>query len=507
MVAKNRFLPAVAAATVAWISSPVSSLNVGHSARKGSTTTTSGFASISPSVALAHHRRGGRRRGVVVFGRVTAVSAVPAAHQDDGDRPGGKHGRSGWHRNVIKKVFRKNKKGTTSLQETSSNLIEDPSLATPEFLLQNFDAMSPSSLFGTAHAPPSDLATFNLSDIPMLELQDTSFEVESLEDASLLDSDALLASNTTDDDSTVIIDDDDDAASTDSESEGRSPLTRITSSVAENILTGLVDRLSKGAHANLSIKCAPNGNAYDLLRGHFQSDASVQFDRLVLPCMRMSGGRLEAHRLAINLWSFTPSSSSFSSTASSSQTTKRRRLRYPNQFDFVAHDMTFTQDDLFQSNCIRNGLRRLLIRVLKNHMTLSSVAITSIKILASGKIAIRGQGSTGFAPPVPFEVRSFLDFSSRGHVLTFPGLEISLGPTLMFVPVLPEVSLDLGHNAQLLQLHVDGEEATMRVSARATITPHHTLKISNYVQAKDSYLAPFSVDVGRWLTKVGNFTH
>jgi hypothetical protein len=505
MVAKNRFLPAVAAATVAWISSPVSSLNVGHSAGKASTTA-SGFASISPSVALAHHRRG-RRRGVV-FGRVTTVSsAVPAAQQDDGDRPGGKHGRSGWHRSVIKKVFRKNKKGTTSLQETSSDVIEDPSLATPEFLLQNFDAMSPSSLFGTAHAPPSDLATFNLSEIPMLELQDTSFEVGSRADDSLLDSDALLASSTTDDDSKLIIeDDDDDAASTDSESEGRSPLTRITSSVAENILTGLVDRLSKGAHVNLSVKCAPNGNAYDLLRGHFQSDASVQFDRLVLPCMRMSGGRLEAHRLAINLWSFTPSSTSFSSTASS-QTTKRRRLRYPNQFDFVAHDMTFTQDDLFQSNCVRNGLRRLLVRVLKNHMTLSSVGITSIKILASGKIAIRGQGSTGFAPPVPFEVRSFLDFSSRGHILTFPGLEISLGPTPMFVPVLPEVSLDLGHNAQLLQLHVDGEEATMRVSARATITPHHTLKISNYVQAKDSYLAPFSVDVGRWLTKVGNFTH
>jgi hypothetical protein len=213
----------------------------------------------------------------------------------------------------------------------------------------------------------------------------------------------------------------------------------------------------------------------------------------------MSGGRLEAHRLAINLWTFTRS------RPSASKPTKRRR--YPNQFDFVAHDMVFTQEDLFQSNCIRNGLRRLLVRILRSHMTLSSVSITSIRILTGGKIAIRGKASTGFGPPVPFEVRSFLDTSSRGHVLTFPGLEVSLGPSLVFVPVLPEVSLDLGHNAQLTKVHVDDQQAILRVSARATITPHHTLKLSNYVQAKESYLAPFAVDVGRWLTKVGNFTH
>src|SRR3569832_2343662 len=148
--------------------------------------------------------------------------------------------------------------------------------------------------------------------------------------------------------------------------DGRSPLTRITSSVAENILTGLIDRITKGQHIKLDVHCAPNGNALDLLRGHFQSDASVEFDRLVFPCIRISGGRLEAQRLAVNLWSFTPSASS----------SRRRRRRYPNQFDFVAHDVKFTQDDLFESNCIRNGLRRLLVRILKKHMTLSSVEIS-----------------------------------------------------------------------------------------------------------------------------------
>jgi hypothetical protein len=465
MVKRKRFFPAVAAATVAWLSSPVSSLSVGTSKPVA-------FASIPVT----------RRRR-----RVCYVSAVDQRHQSGGEHAEN-HRKAGWHRSVLKKVFRKNTKSLT-LNEAGSSVIEDASRVTPEFLLHNLNGISPSSLFGATPAPTAGLVSFNLSTVPVLPL-DESFTFENREKV------AVPA-----EDSDVDADAEDDEVSLEAEGDGRSPLTRITSSVAESILTGLVDRLSKGSHVNLSVKCAPNGNAYDLLRGHFQSDASVTFDRLVFPCIRMSGGRLEAHRLAINLWSFTRS------PLSASQPTTARRRRYPSQFDFVAHDMIFTQDDLFQSNCIRNGLRRLLVRILKNHMSLSSVSITSIRILTTSKVAIRGKASTGFGPPVPFEVRTFLDTRSRAHVLTLPGLEISLGPSLVFVPVLPEVSLDLGHNAQLLAVCVDGQQANLRVSARATITPHHTLKLANYVQAKDSYLAPFSVDVGGWLTKVGNFTH
>lgn len=408
------------------------------------------------------------------------------------------------------------------MQESASGVVEIDRASMPpfsDFLLHNFDRESPSSLFGgvvvTSTATPKNLvSSFDPTEVPMLQLLDDESDASSVG----------AASDVPDDDASVTSTD----SSSSSSSESRSPLTRITSSVAENILSGLLDRVTKGESVNVSVKCAPNGNALDLLRGHFQSDASVEFERIVFPCIRMSGGRLEAHRLAINLWSFTPdltaligsspspapSSSPSSAAASVVSPPQAPRRRYPNQFDFVAHDMVFTQDDLYESNCIRNGLRRLLKRILKNHMSLSTVGISSIQILSSGKLAVRGKASTGFGPPVPFEVRSAIGTSSRGHVVTFPGLEISLGPTLgMFVPVLPEVSLDLGHNAQILHVQtfpsnfLTGAPATLTVSARATITPHHTLKLPEYVQPKDSYLAPFSVDVGRWLTKTGNFTH
>jgi len=167
---------------------------------------------------------------------------------------------------------------------------------------------------------------------------------------------------------------------------------------------------------------------------------------------------------------------------------------------------------LFESSCIRNGLCRLIMRILrKQRMTISQVAIHSISILPSGKVSCSGEATTRFGlrnSTVPFEVRAGIATTSRGHVLTFPGLEVSLNPYLgLFVPVLPEVSLDLGHNAQLLDVRIDGFSRKLVASARATITPHHTLKLRNYIQSSDSFSASFSVDVGRWLTGMGNFTN
>jgi hypothetical protein len=102
-------------------------------------------------------------------------------------------------------------------------------------------------------------------------------------------------------------------------------------------------------------------------------------------------------------------------------------------------------------------------------------------------------------------VRSRLGLASRGHVVTFPGLEVSLQPSLgLFVPVLPEIDLDMGHNTRLLSVDITSNK--LAISAKATVTPEHTLKLKEYLQTKESYSAHFSFDVGRWLTKAGNFT-
>jgi hypothetical protein len=110
---------------------------------------------------------------------------------------------------------------------------------------------------------------------------------------------------------------------------------------------------------------------------------------------------------------------------------------------------------------------------------------------------------------MPFEVRSRIGTASRGHILTFPGLEISLSPLLgVFMPVVPTIDLDIGHNARVHRLDVKtrGPMPSLTLSASATITPERTIKLRNYIQSTDSYLAQFSFDVGRWFTSIGNFT-
>ncbi|GKY92897.1 hypothetical protein MPSEU_000258700 [Mayamaea pseudoterrestris] len=278
--------------------------------------------------------------------------------------------------------------------------------------------------------------------------------------------------------------------------EGGSPFVRITRPWVQNILVGLLDRWSQGSHVNLCVNCHPQSNTLDLVQGRFACDASVDFDRIVFGAIQMHKGRIEVSRLNLGLWSLTPSPIPV------------RGHRYLNQFEFHGRNITFTQEDLVDSRCIRNGLKNLLSRILKLRGTKAvRISIDTIVILPNGKISCRGAAKTVFGKILEFEVRSGLGFTSRGHVLTFPGLEISLNPGFgMFVPVLPAISLDLGHNAQLLDLHFDGKAAQMIVSAKVTIAPHHTLKVRNYKQSKDAYLAQYSVDVGRWLTRLGNFT-
>ena len=127
----------------------------------------------------------------------------------------------------------------------------------------------------------------------------------------------------------------------------------------------------------------------------------------------------------------------------------------------------------------------------------------------SGKIACKGEARTKIgSAPLPFEVRTGLAAESRGHVLTFPGLEVSLARELgIFVPVLPTVDLDVGHNAVFRKIHIDGIKKEISLDATVTITPDRTLQLlKDYVQGSEAYAARFFYDVGRWLTELGNFT-
>ena len=272
-----------------------------------------------------------------------------------------------------------------------------------------------------------------------------------------------------------------------------SPFTRVSRGWLQSFLAGRFDRWSRGRHVNMDVQCDLKSGWGDIRRGKLHCDASIDVDRIIFNTIRMSGGRLEARGLALNLRSF------FS----------KAHRRYLNQFDFYAHNVTLTQEDLMESPCIRNGLRRLLTRILNiRGMNAVFVKIEDITVLPTGKLSCLGVATTILGSRVPFEVRTGLGTSTRGHVLTFPGLELSLSSAFdFFVPILPDVTVDLGHNAQLNELRLDGRTATVQLSARVRITPDHTVHLAKkYRQSRSSYAAQCSVDVGRWLTRLGQFS-
>jgi len=381
---------------------------------------------------------------------VPLLSARTSPQDVEDKESDSKVAKRGWHRRVLKKVFRRGRNDARLRMKVATM---DETQSTESFLRHSFELHSPSTLF------PERLND-NQADL---------WSPAALQQVTI----SPMPTETKDEKT----------------HESGSRLGRRF----QNVITDLLDRWSKGSHINMEVQCDPSTNLLDVARGYFCGDASVDFDRIVFGPIRMSGGRIEAHKMGLNLYTFAP--------------LFKGGPRFPHAFDFVAKNITFTQEDLFESNCIRNGLRRLLTRILQSRgLRPSTISIDSISILPSGKLSIQGHATNLFGTSLPFEVRSNLGTASRGHVLTFPGLELSLGPSLgIFVPVLPEVTLDLGHKAQLHSINMEGME--MHVSARVSITPKHTIKLQNYVQSSQSYSAPFSYDVGRWLTRIGRFSN
>lgn len=77
----------------------------------------------------------------------------------------------------------------------------------------------------------------------------------------------------------------------------------------------------------------------------------------------------------------------------------------------------------------------------------------------------------------------------------------------LFVPVVPTIDLDVGHNARFRRIHIDGNRKEIRLDASVTITPDRTIRLMRqYVQSSEAFAARFSYDVGQWLTRLGNFT-
>jgi hypothetical protein len=412
--------------------------------------------------------------------------------------------RRGWHQRVWSKVLRRPKEGVKMNMQALA-VADEKGLSVTDLHSRFEDAF----VFNSFQFKPSEAVSREDSSYPPpLMLTIASDALNSVNDLSftLLDRVSLIEIGTNAGDAALMeaaaIGDSVIAADPASEAialDRDSPFVRFTRMTFQNILAERLDRWSNGTNLNTIIKCDPTSNLLQFLRGQFFCDATVNVDRIAFGTnLRISGGQLLAKHFCLNLLSFAPDGIPL---------TPARPPRYPNQFDLLAQNFTFTQEDLCESALIRNGLRRVLSRILKKRgITALTVSIQSIKILPNGKVSCLGQATMLFGPPLFFEVQSGIAFTSRGHILTFPGLQISLNPSLgIFVPMIPEVSVDLGHNAQLLDVTIDGAQSKLHVSARVTITPEHTIQLKNYIQLSQSYGALCSVDVGRWLTQIGRF--
>ena len=491
--------------------------------------------------------------------KATATASSSSSHSLDSSSAPQK--KVGWRRRVFSRL-RPNKRGHKhNMVATLESTEVSKQAPLDQFVLENFERLSPEQLFSAQEkqgynrrrAHPSCLFSEVAPELPLVEAseqEDTVSEDSSREATFAMSSKTSLTEekNTKALQKMAIVSNSVIGAT--SSFEGGPPMTKVVRQWFQNLLVNTFTNWSVEPPRNLRVLCSPMGNVFwSILRGQINCNVRMDFDRLVFEPIQLSGGSIEGSDLALNLLGFTVDHSkefnittgllNSPSPSKVDASTKKRKdktslnkkktedkiskasqdvklfskdgKRYQKPFDLHANDCIMTQEDLFASECVRNGLRNLLVRILKRRNIVPSlVEVTSIEILDNGKVSCKGKALMKGTPGVkiPFEVRSRIGFKSRGHVLTFPGLEISLSPDVgFFVPVVPTIELDVGHNAKLREIQIDGSSKLVRIAASVTITPHHTLKVSeNYHQSNGSYSARFSYDVGRWLTRIGRFS-
>jgi hypothetical protein len=169
-----------------------------------------------------------------------------------------------------------------------------------------------------------------------------------------------------------------------STSSGRNlSVSRVMGGILENALMGIITRRSIEPPTDVLVQAQPREGGWNsLIRGKFKTDARIEAGKLVFECIRLSSGSLDVKRLSLNLLGFcsTPSILGLSSSS-----------RFLKQFDLHFHKLTFSQEDILGSSCIHNGLRMLLVRILRDRgVQASSVQVTSVDILVRTQRNNRG---------------------------------------------------------------------------------------------------------------------
>ena len=361
---------------------------------------------------------------------------------DDSDKKG-----PGWHRRILGKIpWRRQSQGlrpgggpkyvsSSSLpfasveQERPDLLVESYGVYRDDFVIQNFDALTPESVLPIVQVDQKKKKEL-LSSKPH---SSSKLEVSPKPPATL-DSEYLDVSITP----AVYDEEGKTTKKGDHTKKGTSSslTTRTTSSsantsrkgmigrVLENILTERIgQRWTTESPEGLKVDVRSSPDKYYnnlgrlLFKGLYRADATLSSGRIVFPNIRFSSVRFELEQVTLNLMGFFSSRDNNANQnqdqgrmpqqQQKGQKQKQSRhqttdtVRYPNQFDIHIEDLTMSRHDLLFSSCIKNGLRGLLINILKDRGVRSnSIRITSIDILVSrdslydGRQKVKHDGST-----------------------------------------------------------------------------------------------------------------
>ncbi len=339
-------------------------------------------------------------------------SLLRAALITDPSPNGGDNKGPGWHRRILGKISRRRgSKSSSSLpsstveqEEAQDGLVDTFLMYEQEgndFVVRNFDLIVPDSVL-----PVVQMDGKKSSHSPRV-LSPEHFEEDRQSNPPVIDSEYFDVAITPAIPKVEITKGT--ASATSAASLTRSQTKRgLVCRMLENILLErLGERWPIETPKNLQVDVCESTDSYNnvlrlLFRGLFRADATLSSDRIVFPTIRFSSIKLQMERVTLNLVGFFQDKSKDDVhlnvhhgpylqnqghgnrpvyTASTKTTGKPR---YPKQFDVHIEDITMSRHDLLFSSSIKNGLRQLLINVLKDRGIRSdSIVITDIDILVS----------------------------------------------------------------------------------------------------------------------------
>ena len=275
-----------------------------------------------------------------------------------------------------------------------------------DFVIQNFDSMVPKTVLSvvdlTHHNPPTSPK--------VLSPEQRGTKAHSLSVQPVIDSEYFDVAITP-------------AISNTEIAEDTSPDSPITSDIRDQQKRGMVCRMLQNVllerfgerwpietPENFSVDVRESPDNYNnvlrlLFRGLFRADATLSADRIAFPAIRFSGIKIQMEKVTLNLMGFFVDKSKEDSQLDvdvqhgpypkqlhhhqhrplyTVSTKPSSKPRYPKQFDLHIEELKMSREDLMLSPCVKNGLRQLLINILRDRgIRSNSIEITSIDILVS----------------------------------------------------------------------------------------------------------------------------